>query len=290
MKGMWTTMNKESGIMRIIASNILLVLFGLMFLTPFVLMISMSLASDSTNVKGIFNIIPKEFVWENYLRVFKGDHPFTRYILNSLNFVFWCIIGQVFMSSLVAYGFARLRSKLKKYIFGILLSTMMLPGALFLIPQFILFSKIGWVNSYLPMIVPNFCGGAYNIFLIRQFFMTIPTTLDDAAKIDGLGFIGTYLRILMPIIKPILIAIALFTFNYNWGWFQGPLIFIQDQDKFPLALALQYISANQGNAMPNWHLIMVGAVILTIPPLVLYFFGQKYILEANISGGSAALK
>jgi multiple sugar transport system permease protein len=283
-------MNKEMSLRQKITSNIALIIVGTTFLIPFILMISMSLASDSTNVQGVFSVIPKEFTWGNYQRVFTGDHPFTRYILNSLNFVFWCIVGQVVVSSLVAYGFARLRSRYKKYIFGILLGTMMLPGAVFIIPQFILFAKLGWNNTYLPLIVPNFCGGAYNIFLIRQFFMSIPTTLDDAAKIDGLGYIGIYVRILVPIIKPILIAIALFTFNYNWGWFQGPLIFIQDQDKFPLALALQYISANQGNAVPNWHLIMVGAVILTLPPLALYFLGQKYILEANISGGSAALK
>lgn len=283
-------MMNETSIWQKIIGYTLLTVVSFVFVIPFLVMISMSLASDTTNVKGLFTLIPREFVWNNYIRVFSGNNPLWKYILNSIYFTSLCIIGQVFVSSLVAYGFARLRSSLKKYIFGILLGTMMIPGTVYIIPQFILFSKIGWTNSYLPLIVPNFCGGAFNIFLLRQFFLGVPTTLDDAAKIDGLGYFGIYSRILLPTMKPSLIAISLFTFNFNWGWFQGPLIFIQDQEKFPLALALQTLAANQGGAMPNWHYTMVGAVILSLPPLILYFFGQKYMLEANISAGNASLK
>lgn len=283
-------MVNEMNAVRKSAIYVVMVMIGFVFFAPFILMLSMSLASDATNAKGLFTLMPSEFTWNNYARVLAGDNPLWKYVINSICFTLACIVGQVFASSLVAYGFARLRARSRELIFGILMSTMMIPGAVFLIPQFIIFSKLGWTNSYLPLVVPNFCGGAFNIFLLRQFFLTIPTTLDDAAKIDGLGYIGTYVRILLPCIKAPLIAVALFTFNYNWGWFQGPLIYIQDQEKFPLALALQALQANQGGAMPNWHYTMVGAVMLSLPPLIIYFFGQKYMLEANISAGSASLK
>lgn len=269
---------------------ILLIVIGLVFLTPFLFMLSISLASDATNVKGAFTLLPHEFHIENYIRVFQGNASLGVYLKNSVVFVVFCVIGQVFASSFVAYGFARLRARGKNLLFLLLLATLMIPQDVYLIPQFMLFKQFGWLNTYLPMIVPNFCGGAFNIFLMRQFFMTIPTTLDDAAKIDGLGYFGIYSRIVLPLMKPILIAVALFTFQFNWGWFYGPLVFIQDKAKYPLAVALKYMQASQGNAVPNWHFVMVGAMFLTIPPLIAYFAGQKYILEANISAGSASLK
>lgn len=268
----------------------LLIIIGLVFLLPFVFMISMSLASDATNVKGTFTIIPKEFEWSNYIKVFKGREQMGIYIWNSVKLVLWCVLGQVVASSFVAFGFARLRAKGRNLIFLLLLGTLMVPQDVYIIPQFMLFKKIGWLNTYLPLIVPNFFGGAFNVFLLRQFYMTIPTTLDDAAKIDGIGYFGIYARIMLPLVRPILIAIALFTFQFNWGWFYGPLVFLQDNAKYPLAVALRFIQASQGNAVPNWHYVMVGSVFLTLPPLIAYFFGQKYMLEANISAGSAALK
>lgn len=268
----------------------LLVLIGIVFVAPFLFMFSMSLASDATNVKGTFTLIPHEFNWDNYIRVFTGSENLGLYIKNSVVLTVWCVIGQVFASSFVAYGFARLRGRGKKVWFMLLLATLMIPQDVYLIPQFMLFKNLGWLDTYLPMIVPNFCGGAFNIFLMRQFFMTIPTSLDEAAKLDGLGYFGIYRRIVLPLMKPVLITVALFTFQFNWGWFNGPLVFIQDKAKYPLAVALKFIQASQGNAVPNWHLVMVGAMFLTIPPLIAYFFGQKYILQANINMGSASIK
>lgn len=269
-----------------ILTYLILFLVGFILFTPFLFMISISLASDATNVKGAFSLIPREFHFENYARVFEGDSSLSIYIKNSLIFVAFCVIGQVFASSFVAFGFARLSARGKSFWFMILLATLMIPQDVYMIPQFMLFKKWGWLNTYLPLIVPNFCGGAFNIFLMRQFFMTIPNTLDDAAKIDGLGYFGIYSRITLPLMKPILIAVAIFTFQFNWGWFYGPLVFIQDKAKYPLAVALKYMQASQGNAVPNWHLVMVGAMFLTIPPLVTFFFGQKYMLKANISATS----
>ncbi len=253
-------------------------------------MFSMSLASDATNVKGTFTLFPHEFNWGNYIKVFTGSENLGLYIKNSVILTVWCVIGQVFASSFVAYGFARLRGRGKEIWFMLLLATLMIPQDVYLIPQFMLFKNLRWLDTYLPMIIPNFCGGAFNIFLMRQFFMTIPTSLDEAAKLDGLGYFGIYRRIILPLMKPVLIAVGLFTFQFNWGWFNGPLVFIQDKDKYPLAVALKFIQSSQGNAVPNWHLVMVGAMFLTIPPLITYFFGQKYILQANINMGSAGIK
>lgn len=283
-------MKKSIKITNKVITYVLLVLIGIVFVAPFLFMFSMSLASDATNVKGTFTLIPHEFNWDNYIRVFTGSENLGLYIKNSVVLTVWCVIGQVFASSFVAYGFARLRGRGKKVWFMLLLATLMIPQDVYLIPQFMLFKNLGWLDTYLPMIVPNFCGGAFNIFLMRQFFMTIPTSLDEAAKLDGLGYFGIYRRIVLPLMKPVLITVALFTFQFNWGWFNGPLVFIQDKAKYPLAVALKFIQASQGNAVPNWHLVMVGAMFLTIPPLIAYFFGQKYILQANINMGSASIK
>lgn len=283
-------MKKSIKITNKVITYVLLVWIGIVFVAPFLFMFSMSLASDTTNVKGTFTLIPHEFNWDNYIRVFTGSENLGLYIKNSVVLTVWCVIGQVFASSFVAYGFARLRGRGKKVWFMLLLATLMIPQDVYLIPQFMLFKNLGWLDTYLPMIVPNFCGGAFNIFLMRQFFMTIPTSLDEAAKLDGLGYFGIYRRIVLPLMKPVLITVALFTFQFNWGWFNGPLVFIQDKAKYPLAVALKFIQASQGNAVPNWHLVMVGAMFLTIPPLIAYFFGQKYILQANINMGSASIK
>jgi multiple sugar transport system permease protein len=283
-------MKKSIRIINKAITYILLIAIGFIFVAPFLFMISMSLASEATNVKGTFSLIPHEFNWDNYIKVFTGRENLGLYIKNSIFFTTWCVIGQVFASSFVAFGFARVRGRGKQFWFILLLSTLMIPQDVYLIPQFMLFKKLNWLNTYLPMIVPNFCGGAFNIFLMRQFFMTLPTSLDEAAKIDGLSYFGIYRRIVLPLMKPILITIGLFTFQFNWGWFNGPLIFIQDKNKYPLAVALKFIQSSTGNAVPNWHLVMVGAMFLTLPPLITYFFGQKYILEANINLGSASIK
>lgn len=268
----------------------LLAFFGLALVLPFIFMISISLASPATTTKLSFTIFPSEFEFSNYLKVFT-EESVGRWILNSVLIVTFCILGQVFVSSFVAFGFARLNAPGKSIIFMVLLSTMMIPGEVTMIPQFVIFRKLGWINTYLPLIVPNFFGGAFNIFLIRQFITRIPTALDDAAKIDGLGYLGIYARIILPLIRPILVTVAIFTFQWNWGWFMGPLIYINDIDKAPLALGVQILSATSSlGEAPKWNLVMVASMLLTLPMILVFFFGQKYVFEANISGGSSATK
>jgi multiple sugar transport system permease protein len=270
---------------------LVLTALGLLLAAPFVYVISMALASDATSAKLTFTFIPHEFHFENFVRVFTSGLNFQRFLANSLVLVFFSIIGQVFVSSLVAYAFARLRAPGKEIIFFVLLSTMMIPSEVTLIPQFILFSKLGWINTLLPIIVPNFFGGAYNIFLLRQFISRVPIELDEAAQIDGLSFLGIYLRIILPLIQPALVAVAIFTFVWNWGAFFGPLIYINDIDKMPLALGVQILSAtNSAGQIPPWNLVMVGALVLTVPMILVYFFGQRFLDQLSLAGGSAGIK
>jgi multiple sugar transport system permease protein len=193
-------------------------------------------------------------------------------------------------SALVAYGFARLRAPGKSLIFVVLLSTMMIPAEVLIIPQFIIFRNLGWIDTLLPLIVPNFFANAYNVFLMRQFISRIPTELDEAGKIDGLGHFGIFRRMILPLMTPVLVAVAIFTFTFNWGYFFGPLIFINSPENMPLALGIQVLSATSNGVTPLWNYIMVGAIILILPMIVVYYFGQKYLYEAGLVSGSAGLK
>lgn len=283
-------MSKMSRIDRLF-TYLLLTGLGVLLAAPFMYMISMALASDATTTKLTFTFIPGEFRFENFVRVFTSNLNFGRFLINSLVLVLFSIIGQVMISSLVAYAFARLRAPGKEVIFIILLATMMIPTEVTLIPQFMLFTKLGWINTLLPMIVPNFFGGAYNIFLLRQFITRIPIELDEAAQIDGLNYLGIYLRIILPLIRPALVAVAIFTFVWNWGAFFGPLIYINDVSKMPLALGVQILSAtNSAGQIPPWNLVMVGALVLTVPMILVYFFGQRFMDQLSLTGGSAGIK
>jgi multiple sugar transport system permease protein len=258
---------------------------------PFVFMVSMALASDETTQKVSFTLIPQEFHWENFVRVWTSDAQMARWLLNSLILVIFVCLGQMFVSAMVAYGFARLRAPGKRVLFVILLSTMMVPVEVTIIPQFVLFRQLGWIDTLLPLIVPLLFGGAYNIFLMRQFITRIPHELDEAAQVDGLGVFGVFRRITLPLMKPVLVAVGVFSFSWIWGWYFGPLIYLSSQEKFPLALGVQYLSAVNTNAQtPPYNLVMVGALFLTLPMLIVYYFAQKYIYELNLGTGSAGIR
>jgi len=275
---------------KVLTYSILTVLAALLG-APLLYVVSIALASDETTYMATFTFIPKEFHFENFLKIFQLDLNFSRFFLNSLILVTFAIIGQVLASSMVAYGFARLRAPGKNILFMILLSTMMIPGEVTMIPSFVIFKYLGWINTLLPLIVPNFFSNAFNVFLLRQFISRLPMELDEAAQIDGLGYFGIYVRIILPLIKPALIAIAIFTFTWNWGWFMGPLIYINDFEKAPLALGVQILSATSSSGqVPPWNLVMVGSLLLIVPMLVVFFFGQKYMDEFGVISGSSAIK
>jgi multiple sugar transport system permease protein len=254
-------------------------------------MISIALSSNQTTQQLSFTFLPSEFHFSNFVRAFTSDLPIGQFLLNSTIIVVVSCLALTASSALVAYGFARLWAPGKNIIFVVLLSTMMIPAEVLLIPQFILFRNLGWVDTLLPIIVPNFFANAYNVFLMRQFITRIPAELDEAAQLDGLGQFGIFRRIILPLMRPVLVAVAIFTFTFNWGYFFGPLIYINSEEKMPLALGIQILSATQSGAQtPPWNMVMVSAIILIIPMMVVYYFGQKHLYESGLVSGSAGVK
>jgi len=218
--------------------------------------------------------------WENYWDALRFLPPETNYGLvflwNTLFLSILSIIGTVLSSSLVAFAFSRLRWPGRDIWFVVLLATMMVPGAVTMLPVFIIFRSLGWVDTLRPLWVPAFFGSAFNIFLLRQFFMTIPMDLEDAAKIDGCSYFGIYWRIMLPLIKPALAAVTIWTFMGAWNNFMGPLIYISSPEKMPLAYALQLFQSQHGGE-PG--MLMAAATMVMLPVLVLFFFTQRYFIE-----------
>lgn len=261
------------------------------FFVPCILMVSISLSSDLTSAKNQFTILPTEWNWDNFLRVFDMGLPVGRFVVNSIIIASLSAIGQVLSSSLVGYAFARLRAPGKNFVFVVVIATMMIPSQITMIPQFILFKDLGWVNTFLPLIVPNFFTNAFNVFLVRQFVSRMSNEVDEAAQVDGLGYFGIYRRIMLPLLWPVLTAIAIFTLSATWGDFMGPLIYLNNESQMPLALGVQYMtSTTNAMQMPPWNLVMVGSIMLTVPMIIVYYVGQKYLYEMNLSGGSAGVK
>jgi multiple sugar transport system permease protein len=218
--------------------------------------------------------------WENYWDALRFLPPETNYGLvflwNTLFLSILSIIGTVLSSSLVAFAFSRLRWPGRDIWFVVLLATMMVPGAVTMLPVFVIFRALGWVDTLRPLWVPAFFGSAFNIFLLRQFFMTIPMDLEDAAKIDGCSYFGIYWRIMLPLIKPALAAVTIWTFMGAWNNFMGPLIYISSPEKMPLAYALQLFQSQHGGE-PG--MLMAAATMVMLPVLILFFFTQRYFIE-----------
>lgn len=273
----------------------ILIAFALLLSLPFVYMLSISLATPESNAKDLFTIIPHEFYWKNFTDLFSdafgGSRPVGRWILNTLFIVIMSICGQIISCSMVAFGFARMQYRHKNKIFMLLLATMMLPGQITMIPVFVMFTKLGLYDTVWPLIIPQFFGSAYNIFFTRQFVTAVPGQLYEAAEIDGLNYFGIYRKIVLPLIKPALCAIAIFTFNFAWGDVMGPLIYLQDSDKFTLALGVANMSAavNPTGAL-NMSVVMGLSLIMSIPQIVIYFVGQKYLFQLNLGIGNSGSK
>ena len=257
-------------------------LAGLLFLFPFAWMVSTSLKEPA----GIFiyppELIPNPFRFANYPEAMTSL-PFGRYFLNTASMTFGALVGQLSSCSLVAFAFARLRWSGRHVLFLIVLSTMMLPAQVTLIPQFLIFKYLGWVNSYAPMIVPAFFGGGpFLIFLMRQFFMTLSMELDDAARIDGCTTFGIFARVILPLSKPVMTAAAIFSFQSHWNDFMRPLIYIQTAKKFTLSLGLNSFRNIYGT---DWHLLMAASLVVMTPVLTIFFVGQRYFIQGVVFTG-----
>lgn len=223
-----------------------------------------------------------DIYWSNYPEAMTAV-PFNRYLVNTLIVTFVGMAGMLFSCSLVAYGFARFRAPRLNWLFLLLLSTIMLPSQVRLIPLYVLFQKLGWVDTLLPLIVPQFFANAYDVFLLRQFFMTIPLEQDEAAKLDGASPLQVLLYVILPQSRAALVTVAVFHFLYAWNDFYEPLIFLHSRDNWTMALGLQTFNALYGR---NTHLIMAASVVMIIPPIILFFLSQRIFMQGVVFTGS----
>lgn len=260
-----------------IVTHTLLIGVGLLFLLPFVWLIITSLKVPSQVFTSPPTWIPDPIQWQNYPDALTSPaFPFGLLMTNTLYYVITSTIGIVISSAVVAYAFARLSFPGRDLLFAITLATMMLPGIVLLIPTYVLFQRFGWVGSYAPLIVPTFFGNAFNIFLLRQFMMTIPWDISDSAKVDGAGDFTILWRIMVPLLKPALMVVAVFHFMYAWNDFLGPLIYLDDSRKYPLVLGLY---AFQQRFTTDWNLMMAASLATTTPLIILFFVAQRYFVE-----------
>lgn len=274
-----TSVNRQSKKM---LSYVLMTVIGIILLIPLLWMVFTSLKPMEEIVSYPPTFFPEKIVWENYLDTIAA-FPFWRYARNTLFITVLVVIGNVLSNSFIAYGFAKLDFPGKKLMFALVLSTMMIPGFVTMIPQYVLFSKIGWVGTYLPLIVPSFFGNAFNIFLMRQFYLSINNELIEAAEIDGANHLYIWSHLMLPLTKPALITIAINSFNAAWNDFLGPLLYIQDQEKYTLQIGLQVF---QNQATTQWNYLMAGATLVLIPTILLFFFAQRYFIEGmDLTGG-----
>jgi len=219
--------------------------------------------------------IPRPFVWQNYPDALTTV-PFGLYFLNTVKIAVGVVLGTVISSALAAFSFSRLRWRGRDLVFGILLTTMMLPYAVTLIPTFILWSRLGLVNTFTPLIAPAWFGAPFYIFLLRQFFMTIPYELDEAAYVDGASPLYVFSSIMLPLAKPALIVVAIFSFLGVWNDLLGPVIYLTDPNKFTVAIGLAQFT---GMYTAQWHLLMAAATVVILPVIILFFLGQRYFIE-----------
>lgn len=220
--------------------------------------------------------IPRELHWENFAQAL-SSFPFWRYVGNTLFLVVLNFIGGTLSTTMVAYAFSRLQWRGRDKWFMLMLSTMMLPGVVTMIPTFIMFKNLGWVNTYLPLIVPSFTAGAFGVFLNRQYFRTIPMEMTESAKIDGAGHWRIYLQIMLPLSKPIIATFAISNFMGTWNDYMGPLLYLSDQKLYTVTYGLRTFQVDNSSI---WNLLMAGALVISIPTIIAFFFSQKYFIES----------
>jgi multiple sugar transport system permease protein len=252
------------------------------FALPFLWMVSTSFKAPDKVMALPPQWIPDPWRPENY-REALTRLPFALYLRNTLIITFLSLVGQVGSSALVAFGFARLRFFGRDPLFFLMLSTMMLPPIATLIPTYVMYVKLGWVNTFLPLVLPAFFGGgAFYIFLLRQFFLTIPKELEDAARIDGSGSFGIFWRVFLPLSKPALATVAIFSFIGHWNDFLSPLIYLRTQERFTLALGLQTF---QGVYSTHYEWLMAASIVVVLPVLVLFFACQRFFVQGIVLTG-----
>ncbi len=256
---------------------------GLVMVTPFFWLISSSLKAPGKIFVFPPQMIPNPVRWQNYVDVFSMV-PVALYARNTLIITITSTIGTVLCTIITGYAFARLRFKGRDTIFALLLATLMLPYVVTMIPIYIMFSKVHWVNTFWPLILPNFFGEAFYIFLLRQFFRTIPVELEDAARIDGASRLRIIFQIMVPLAKPAVIVVTIQSVLDNWNAFMQPLIFLTKQNVWTLALGLNSLQ-RQESGLDLTHLMMVLAVLMVTPVVIIYFLAQKQFIQGIVLTG-----
>lgn len=254
---------------------------SVIILMPLLWMVSTSLKPLSQVFRFPPEFIPQRIVWSNYPDALT-QLPFDVYFGNTMFIVFWTVLGEVTASSVVAYAFARLRWKGRNALFIVVLATMMLPRQVTLIPDFLIFKYLGMIDTFWPLILPSWFGNPFYIFLLRQYFLTHSRELDQAAVIDGCSRFGVFWRITLPMSKPVLAAVAIFSFQYHWNDFFRPLIFLFDQDKYTLALGLQFFQGTYGT---EWNSLMAVSLVVMLPLIIVFFFTQRIFIQGVVFTG-----
>ena len=254
---------------------------ALLFLIPFLWMISSSLKPNYQIFAVPPQWIPNPPQWNNYTEALT-TLPFDRYMVNTAIITGLTIVGHVLSCTLIAYAFARLRAPGRDVLFLVVLATMMLPYPVTMVPLYVLFKQLGWINTFLPLTVPAFFGSAFYIFLLRQFFLTIPPDFEDAATIDGANTLQILWRVILPLSMPAVATVAIFTFQAAWNDFLAPLIYLQKPDLYTVTLGLQFFRSTYTT---NWAYLMAASLVTSLPVIVVFFLAQRYFIEGITLSG-----
>lgn len=270
---------RKMGIIRVLAS-LLLLAGSVVVLFPLIWMLSTALKSDA-EVMVNSSLIPQAWAWDNFIKAWNSA-PFGTYLKNTIFITVVGTFGTLIGNSLAAYGFAKIRFRGRELVFLCALGTMMIPGMVTMVPTYVLFSRLGWVGTYLPLIVPSFTAGAYYTFLLRQSFMSIPMSYNEAAKLEGANEMQIFTRIILPLSKAIMTTIIVFEFKAKWNDYFGPMLYLTSEKQYTLQLGLRTF---RGTAGVEWQKFMAASLIVMAPTLLMYAFMQKYILEGMAQGG-----
>jgi multiple sugar transport system permease protein len=262
---------------------VMLIAASVAFLTPFAWMISTSLKPLNETMRIPPEWIPSSIQWRNYPDAITAMRTFWRYAGNSLLLCVLTVVGTTTSSAIAAYGFSRIEWRGRDRVFIILLATMMIPFPAVMVPIYTLFKDLGWIGTFKPLWVPSFFASAFNVFLLRQFFMSLPKDISEAARIDGCSEFQIFWRVILPLCKPALLVVALFTFMGTWNDFLGPLIFLTDQSQYTLALGLQSFQSQSGGTA--WHHLMAASTLIVLPVMVIFFFTQRFFVEGISATG-----
>ena len=262
-----------------------LILLGLFLIYPLLWLFSSSF-KENKDIFSSTSLLPAKMVWDSYAKGWQGSGQFTfgQFMVNTFKMVVPTVLFTVMSSTLVAYGFARFKFPLKKLLFGVMISTLMLPNAVIFIPRYLLFRNFNWIDSYLPFVIPAaFATYPFLIFLLVQFFRGLPVELDESATLDGCNSLGILVRILLPLSKPALFSVGIFQFIWTWNDFFNSMIYINSVKKFTLSLGLRMTIDVAADT--NWNQVMAMSIITILPCVLLFFFAQKYFVEGIATTG-----